>query len=189
MHNLRAAIRVVGPLVIGIASCAAQGLAENELSAKLEGAISPSGILEATLTVIATGAPSSPYRGALLKNSGVASPLLFGGFARSRQLQSTPQVLGADTAAAPVEVRVRVHEEEFLLPIRRQQSLPLDLIPMALPVTSAPTGAIRPGSPSRYAEEIALVLPDGFTVNGMKSVKEERAFARFRKGAPATDRK
>ncbi len=134
------------------------------------------------MTVTAIGAPSAPYFGPLMRDQGVASPLLFGSFTRGRQLESAARVTGAGTPDLPAQIRLRIHEE-FLLPIQRQQTLTLDLIPMSLPVGAAPTGTPKAGQDTRYREEISLEIPSGVTARGLSGVNEERPFGRYESAA------
>lgn len=166
-------------ILLAVAVCGAQGTGTQDgVTATLEGTIAPDGILQATMTVTAIGAPSVPYLGPLMRDQGVASPLLFGSFGRSRQLESAAQVTGAGTPDLPAQIRLRIHEE-FMLPIQRQQTLPLDLIPMTLPVAAAPNGTPNGGHDSRYREEISLQIPAGVTARGLSGVNEERPFGRY----------
>jgi periplasmic protein TonB len=170
-------------ILLAVAAYGAQNTGlQDGVTATLEGAIAPDGILQATMTVTAVGTPSTPYLGPLMRDQGVVSPLLFGSFVRGRQLESTAHVTGAGTPDLPAQIRLRIHEE-FLLPIQRQQTLTLDLIPMSLPVGAAPTGTPKAGQDTRYREEISLEIPAGFTAPGLSGVNEDRPFGRYESAA------
>jgi tetratricopeptide (TPR) repeat protein len=163
-------LRLVCATLVSAAICGGQDATpENSVIARLNGAITPSGILQADMTVTAAGAPSSPYRGELMRTAGAASLSLFGGFLRGRHLPPVAQVTDADQPDRPVQIRFRFQEEDFLLPIQREQSLALDLIPMSSSLAAAP---------GLFREEISLAVPQNFTARG-SNVNAGNAFARY----------
>jgi TonB family protein len=100
-----------------------------------------------------------------------------------RQTESAPEVKNPDPPEEPVQIRFRIREEDFLLPIYRQQSLQLDLVPMASPFLPQSNGTIGLAGAGRLREEISVEIPPDFTARVGPPVKEQRAYAQYRSEA------
>jgi TonB family protein len=160
--------------------CPAQetGSIDNSVVARLDAAVSPDGVLEGSMVVTAKGASRAAYRDAFRKNpSAFATSGLFGRFVQIRQIGSTPVLTGVYGSDGPLEIRFRIRENDFLLPIQRQILLQLDLLSLDSAFSPAP-GA----TPRRFREEITLTLPPGFSARASHT-NESREFAQYQSDA------
>ena len=157
---------------------------DNSVVAKLDASITSRGVLQGNIVVVANGLRRTVYRDAFPQNTaGVASPELLGRFLQIRELASAPEVTDPDQPGLPLEIRFRIAEDDFLLPIHRQRSIQLDLLPMASFVAPREGGTPQSAAPERFREEVSLAIPADFTVRAGPPVSEERAFAQYRSEA------
>jgi TonB family protein len=157
---------------------------DNSVTAKLDATISSRGDLEGTVTVLASGSMRPVYRAAVPPYSyTIPSSDLFGRFLQIRPPEATPVLTNADVADHPMQIGFRIREEEFLLPIHRQHSVVIDLLPMTLAFLARPGRAPVPPLPDRFHEEISLEIPPDFTVRVGPPFREERAYALYRSEA------
>jgi TonB family protein len=173
--------------LLGILLCASLNgqettAADNSIIAKLDATITSRGVLQATVLVLASGSMRAAYRAAFPPDTaGVPSPQLFGRFLQIRQTESTPIVTGL--SEQPVQIRFRILEDGFLLPIHRTESLQLDMVPMGAPFLHTPDVGLPPLVPGRFREEISLEIPADFTIRAGPPVKENRPYAQYRSEA------
>jgi TonB family protein len=181
---------MVRSLLFGALLCAAGSNAQERAAidasvvAKLVATITSRGILDGTVEVLANGSMRTPYRQVFGTNAaGVRSPELFGRFLQIRQTQSAPEVKNPDLPEQPMQIRFRIREEDFLLPIYRQQSLQLDLVPLASPLLPPLNGTIGLNGAGRIREEISVEIPPDFTARVGPPIQEQRAYAQYRSEA------
>ncbi len=177
----RRAVCLWGVLFARAASGAQDTSVDSIVVAKLNAAISARGALEASVEVTAGGSRRAAYREAFSqKVRGVPVPELFGRFLQIRPLDTAPVMLDADDASLPLRIQFRVREDDFLLPIQRQKSLYLDVLPLILPFTTNLGGTIQAVPAGRLREEIGVAIPAGFTTRVGAPVNEDRTFAQYR---------
>jgi TonB family protein len=183
--NNKSRLRILCGILFVVAVCSAQDTtAEESIIAKLNVAITSGGVLQGTLVITASGARSLPYRDAFRQGTAQSvSPTLFGRFTQSRQLQTTPVITDADNLDRPIQIQFPIHEADSVLPVKRRDSLRLDLVPLVLASTVQPDGNLSLGPPGRLREEITLEIPADFTLEYESHLSQESAFARYQSDA------
>jgi TonB family protein len=131
--------------------------------------ITSAGAFQAGMTVVASGQRSATYRKAFEASSaGISNPALFGTFLQGRQLQFAPAVTETLAPQSTFQVKLAVYQDNFLLPIQRQQLFQLDLLPL-----------VSASSPGLAREEIILAIPAGFALKAESRFSRETSFARY----------
>ena len=173
--------------ILFVDRCFAQPPAAPEnVTAKLEGSISPSGALEAKFEVAASGTWAVLYREALAKGAAPLAPHeLFGSFVRDRKPISPPASI--DTPDHALQVQISLREDDFLLPIDRLRSLNLELVPLLPALTDQPDGSVRLDHAGVFREEIRLTIPADFLLNAEAHSSTERYFARYQSDVTSKD--
>lgn len=82
----------------------------------------------------------------------------------------------ADRPERPIQVRVPILEDYFVLPIERLHVIRIDLVPFAALGASKPEENQRVG---QFREEIHLAIPPGFALSSNAHTTTETEFARY----------
>lgn len=154
MNSALVKLRLLCTMLCAAAVCCSQEtVAQEGAIAKLNAAITPQGALQGTLEVTIAGAGSLPYREAFRQGSAqTASATLFGRFTQARQLISTPTVTDLNTQERPIKINFHIAENDFILPVQRQASLQIHLVPLVSPAAPQPNGNLSPGLPGTFAK-------------------------------------
>ena len=154
--------------------------AEEIVTARIDGSLTVNGAFQAVILITGSGARSGPYREAFsLGKAGSAAPTLFGQFMQNRRFQAAPQIVDADKSDRFVQIRFPVREDDLILPIQRQSSLALDILPFRLTGTAQPDGSLLLGHPGKLREEITLAIPPAFALPAATQFSIERPVARY----------